>query len=43
MATKTLEARFEHLTVTDENEPTGGTSTMLKSKASPFIWYQLLA
>lgn len=32
MATKTLEARFEHLTVKDENDvPTSG-STMLKSK-----------
>ena len=34
MATKTLEARFEHLTVNDENEPINSVSTMLKSKAS---------
>jgi aurora kinase len=33
MATKTLEARFEHLTVTDENEQTTVSSTtILKSK-----------
>jgi hypothetical protein len=32
MATKTLEARFEHLSVTDENEPAQNGSTMLKSK-----------
>lgn len=32
MATKTLEARFEHLTVNDENEL---TTSMLKSKVSP--------
>ncbi|KIV82471.1 serine/threonine-protein kinase ark1 [Exophiala sideris] len=32
MATKTLEARFEHLTVNDENETP--PSTMLKSKAA---------
>jgi len=31
MATKTLEARFEHLSVNDENEISNG-STMLKSK-----------
>lgn len=30
MATKTLESRFEHLTVTDENE--APTTTALKSK-----------
>lgn len=32
MATKTLEARFEHLSVHDENEPATSGSTMLKSK-----------
>jgi hypothetical protein len=32
MATKTLEARFEHLSVSDENDPTPNASTMLKSK-----------
>lgn len=32
MAAKTLEARFEHLTVHDENEAPAATSTMLKSK-----------
>jgi hypothetical protein len=32
MATKTLEARFEHLSVNDENEPAQNGSTMLKSK-----------
>ena len=31
MAAKTLEARFEHLSVNDENEAPNGT-TMLKSK-----------
>ncbi|KAL9109066.1 MAG: hypothetical protein Q9227_006306 [Pyrenula ochraceoflavens] len=34
MATKTLEARFEHLSVKDENEPPTATGTMLKSKGS---------
>ncbi len=41
MATKTLEARFEHLSVTDENEPTQNAPTTLKSKvltiAGPFV------
>jgi aurora kinase, other len=32
MATKTLEARFEHLSVQDENEAPNNGSTMLKSK-----------
>jgi len=32
MATKTLEARFEHLSVKDENEAAQNGSTMLKSK-----------
>lgn len=33
MATKTLESRFEHLTVHDENEaPPTTTTTLLKSK-----------
>ena len=32
MANKTLEARFEHLTVNDENEPASGAPTLLKSK-----------
>lgn len=33
MATKTLEARFEHLSVNDENEPVSG-KTLIKSKVS---------
>lgn len=36
MAAKTLEARFEHLTVNDENEAPNNASTMLKSKVSYF-------
>jgi hypothetical protein len=32
MAIKTLEARLEHLSVNDENEPVNNGSTMLKSK-----------
>lgn len=32
MAAKTLEARFEHLSVNDENEAPSSGSTMLKSK-----------
>ena len=38
MATKTLEARFEHLTVTDENE--APISTALKSKVEHSNFYQ---
>ena len=37
MATKTLEARFEHLTVTDENEL---ATNMLKSKVSSINLFQ---
>ena len=32
MAIKTLEARLEHLSVNDENEPVNNGSTMLKTK-----------
>jgi hypothetical protein len=32
MAAKALEARFEHLSVADENEAPNNGSTMLKSK-----------
>lgn len=44
MATKTLEARFEHLSVNDENEPAQNGSTMLKSKViktDPLLVYDL--
>lgn len=34
MAIKTLEARLEHLSVTDENEAVNNGSTMLKSKVT---------
>jgi hypothetical protein len=32
MSVRTLEARLEHLSVNDENEPVNNGSTMLKSK-----------
>jgi len=37
MATKTLEARFEHLNVNDENEAPHNGSTMLKSKVRALL------
>lgn len=37
MAAKTLEARFEHLSVNDENEAPNKESTMLKSKVRSLL------
>lgn len=38
MATRALEARFEHLSVTDENEAASNGSTVLKSKVNSSQW-----
>ena len=39
MAAKTLEARFEHLTVTDENDVVGNGAALLKSKVKALLNY----
>ena len=39
MATKTLEARFEYLTVTDENEMPAGTALKSKVANAPSLVY----
>ena len=36
MATRTLEARFEHLTVNDENDPSDGTQLYPKKVRTRF-------
>ena len=35
MATRTIEARFERMSVNDENDPLGDGSKMYKSKVRP--------
>ena len=39
MAAKTLEARFEHLTVTDENDVAANGAGVLKSKVRASLDY----